>query len=65
MRNVESRKIAINLLSRRQINSNLRVPADFPPPQRFGLVVLAGCVIDIMANLFVLPLLGGAALKKK
>ena len=40
------------------------VLSDFPPTQRFGLVVLAGCVIDILANLFVLPLLGGAALKK-
>jgi len=39
------------------------VLSDFPPTQRFGLVVLAGCVIDILANLFVLPLLGGAALK--
>jgi len=38
--------------------------SDFPPTQRFGLVVLAGCVIDILANLFVLPLLGGAELKK-
>ena len=38
--------------------------SDFPPTQRFGLVVLAGCVIDILANLFVLPLLGGAPLKK-
>jgi len=27
-------------------------------------VVLAGCIIDILANLFVLPLLGGARLKK-
>jgi predicted RND superfamily exporter protein len=34
--------------------------SDFPPTQRFGLVVLAGCVVDILANLFVLPLLGGA-----
>jgi uncharacterized protein len=41
------------------------VLSDFPPTQRFGLVVLAGCVIDIMANLFVLPLLGGAGWKKK
>ncbi|HEU5314329.1 MAG TPA: hypothetical protein VFU08_10930 [Candidatus Udaeobacter sp.] len=40
------------------------VLSDFPPTQRFGLVVLAGCVIDILANLFVLPLLGGAPLKK-
>jgi predicted RND superfamily exporter protein len=40
------------------------VLSDFPPTQRFGLVVLAGCVIDILANLFVLPLLGGAQLKK-
>jgi len=40
------------------------VLSEFPPTQRFGLVVLAGCVIDILANLFVLPLLGGAALKK-
>jgi len=28
-------------------------------------VVLAGCVIDILANLLVLPLLGGANLKKR
>ena len=41
------------------------VLSDFPPTQRFGLVVLAGCVIDILANLFVLPLLGGARLKKR
>jgi predicted RND superfamily exporter protein len=34
--------------------------SNFPPTQRFGLVVLAGCVVDIVANLFVLPLLGGA-----
>src|SRR5881392_799711 len=39
--------------------------SDFPPTQRFGLVVLAGCVVDILANLFVLPLLGGAQWKKK
>lgn len=39
--------------------------SDFPPTQRFGLVVLAGCVIDILANLFVLPLLGGAEFSKK
>jgi predicted RND superfamily exporter protein len=41
------------------------VLSDFPPTQRFGLVVLAGCIIDIMANLFVLPLLGGAQWKTK
>jgi uncharacterized protein len=41
------------------------VLSDFPPTQRFGLVVLAGCIIDILANLFVLPLLGGARLEKK
>jgi len=41
------------------------VLSDFPPTQRFGLVVLAGCVIDILANLFVLPVLGGAQLKKR
>jgi uncharacterized protein len=41
------------------------VLSDFPPTQRFGLVVLAGCVIDILANLLVLPLLGGATLKKR
>jgi hypothetical protein len=41
----------------------LDVLFDFPPTQRFGLVVLAGCIIDILANLFVLPLLGGAQLK--
>ena len=39
--------------------------SDFPLTQRFGLVVLAGCIIDILANLFVLPLLGGARLKKR
>lgn len=36
------------------------VLSDFPPTQRFGLVVLAGCIVDILANLFVLPLLAGA-----
>ena len=41
------------------------VLSDFPPTQRFGLVVLAGCIIDVVANLFVLPLLGGAPLKKR
>jgi len=39
--------------------------SDFPPTQRFGLVVLAGCIIDILANRFILPLLGGARLKKR
>jgi predicted RND superfamily exporter protein len=39
--------------------------SDFPPTQRFGLVILLGLVIDILANLFVLPLLGGAPLKKR
>src|SRR5439155_3227982 len=29
----------------------------FPPTQRFGLVVVVGTIIDILANLFVLPLL--------
>src|SRR6266704_4922174 len=41
------------------------VLSDFPPTQRFGVVVLAGCIIDILANLFVLPLLGGAQWKQK
>src|SRR5438477_2839929 len=41
------------------------VLSDFPPTQRFGLVVLAGCIVDILANLFVLPLLGGAQWKKR
>ena len=40
------------------------VLSNFPPTQRFGLVVLAGLVIDILANLFVLPLLGGASWKR-
>jgi uncharacterized protein len=40
------------------------VLSDFPPTQRFGVVVLAGCVVDILANLFVLPLLGGAEWKR-
>lgn len=37
------------------------VLSDFPPTQRFGVVVLAGTIVDILANLFVLPLLGGAS----
>jgi predicted RND superfamily exporter protein len=41
------------------------VLSNFPPTQLFGLVVLAGLIIDILANLFVLPLLGGFQLKKK
>src|SRR5437660_2424721 len=41
------------------------VLSNFPPTQRLGLVVLAGLIVDIAANLFVLPLLGGAAWKKK
>jgi hypothetical protein len=36
--------------------------SEFPPTQRF--VVLAGCIIEILADLFVLPLLDGARLKK-
>ena len=39
--------------------------SNFPPTQRFGLVVVAGTMLDILANLFVLPLLGGAEWKKK
>jgi len=39
--------------------------SDFPSTLRFGLVVLAGCLTDILANAFVLPLLGGAHLKKR
>jgi predicted RND superfamily exporter protein len=39
--------------------------SNFPPTQRFGLVVLAGTAIDIAANLFLLPLLGGATWEKK
>lgn len=31
--------------------------SDFPPTQRFGIVVLSGTIIDIMSNLFVLPLI--------
>ena len=40
------------------------VLSNFPPTQRFGLVVLAGLIVDILANLFVLPLLGGAPLSR-
>lgn len=39
--------------------------SNFPPTQRFGLVVLAGTGIDILANLFLLPLLGGAPVGKR
>jgi predicted RND superfamily exporter protein len=35
----------------------------FPPTQRFGLVVVAGTVIDILANLFLLPLLAGVPIR--
>jgi predicted RND superfamily exporter protein len=38
--------------------------SSFPPTQRFGLVVLAGTVIDILSNLFVLPVLAGAEFGK-
>jgi predicted RND superfamily exporter protein len=36
------------------------VLSNFPPTQRFGLVVVSGTFIDILANLFLLPLLGGS-----
>jgi predicted RND superfamily exporter protein len=36
----------------------------FPPTQRFGLVILFGLIVDLLANLFVLPLLGGAQLSR-
>lgn len=39
--------------------------SDFPPTQRFGLVIVTGTIIDILANLFVLPLLAGAEWKAK
>jgi uncharacterized protein len=39
--------------------------SSFPPTQRFGIVVVAGTIIDILVNLFLLPLLGGASLKPK
>src|SRR5436309_1231227 len=41
------------------------VLSDFPPTRRFGLVIRAGLVIDFLANLCALPLLGGAPLKKR
>jgi predicted RND superfamily exporter protein len=34
--------------------------SNFPPTQRFGLVVVAGTAVDILVNLFLLPLLAGA-----
>jgi len=37
--------------------------SNFPPTQRFGLVVIFGTLIDIMATLLVLPLLSGAQWK--
>ena len=39
--------------------------SNFPPTQRFGLVVVSGTVIDILANLFLLPLLAGGAWKTR
>ena len=41
------------------------VLSDFPPTRRFGLVIVVGTIVDILANLFVLPFLGGAEWKKK
>jgi predicted RND superfamily exporter protein len=38
--------------------------SSFPPTQRFGLVVVFGTLIDIMATLLVLPLLSGAKWKR-
>ncbi len=38
--------------------------SNFPPTQRFGLVVVSGTIIDIWANLFLLPLLGGAQMER-
>jgi predicted RND superfamily exporter protein len=38
--------------------------SNFPPTQRFGLVVLAGTAVDIAANLFLLPLLAGGELSR-
>jgi uncharacterized protein len=37
--------------------------SNFPPTQRFGLIVVCGTIVDIAANLFLLPLLAGAPLK--
>jgi uncharacterized protein len=39
--------------------------SNFPPTQRFGMVVVAGTIIDILVNLFLLPLLGGAEFKRR
>ncbi|MGC2656333.1 MAG: MMPL family transporter [Bryobacteraceae bacterium] len=39
--------------------------SSFPPTQRFGLVVLAGTIVDILVNLFLLPLLGGSEWKTR
>lgn len=39
--------------------------SSFPPTQRFGLVVVAGTILDILANLFMLPLLGGSEWRNK
>jgi uncharacterized protein len=37
--------------------------SSFPPTQRFGLVVVCGTIVNIGANLFLLPLLAGASWK--
>ncbi len=39
--------------------------SNFPPTQRFGLVVVSGTIIDILVNLFLLPLLGGAEWRRQ
>jgi hypothetical protein len=39
--------------------------SNFSLTQRFGLIVLAATVIDLLCNLFVLPLLGGAERKRQ
>jgi len=36
----------------------------FAPTQRFGVAVLSGLITTTLADVFVLPLLGGAAFKK-
>ena len=38
--------------------------SNFPPTQRFGLVVVSGTIVDILVNLFLLPLLAGAERKR-
>jgi hypothetical protein len=60
----------IDLICSLEHGPSMRLAPDSATLERFpmmlffrSLISLAGCIIDILANLFVLPLLGGAPFK--